>query len=134
MSVNTRKVKIISFIITSLFAGVAGALFAHILQFISPRVFDIVKSTDILIMVYLGGIGSVGGSIIGAVIFTVLLEVLRPLGMWRMVLMPLVLVFLMIFRPLGIMGMRELRWFVPGYELIASKLWRKNKGVDHVES
>lgn len=134
MSVNTRQVKLLSFIISSFFAGVAGALFAHILQFISPRVFDIVKSTDILIMVYLGGIGSVGGSIIGAVIFTVLLEVLRPLGMWRMVLMPLVLVFLMIFRPLGIMGMRELRWFVPGYELIASKLWRKNKGVDHVES
>lgn len=134
MSVNTRQVKLLSFIISSFFAGVAGALFAHILQFISPRVFDIVKSTDILIMVYLGGIGSMGGSIIGAVIFTVLLEILRPLGMWRMVLMPLVLVFLMIFRPLGIMGMRELRWFVPGYELIASKLWRKNKGVDHVEN
>ncbi len=134
MSVNTKQVKLLSFIISSFFAGVAGALFAHILQFISPRVFDIVKSTDILIMMYLGGIGSIAGSIIGAVIFTVLLEVLRPLGMWRMVLMPLVLVLLMIYRPLGIMGMRELRWFVPGYELVASKLWRKNKGVDHVES
>lgn len=134
MSVNTKQVKLLSFIISSFFAGVAGALFAHILQFISPRVFDIVKSTDILIMMYLGGIGSIMGSITGAVIFTVLLEVLRPLGMWRMVLMPLVLVFLMIYRPLGIMGMRELRWFVPGYELVASKLWRKNKGVDHVES
>ncbi len=134
MSVNTKQVKLLSFIISSFFAGVAGALFAHILQFISPRVFDIVKSTDILIMMYLGGIGSIAGSITGAVIFTVLLEALRPLGMWRMVLMPLVLVFLMIYRPLGIMGMRELRWFVPGYELVASKLWRKNKGVDHVES
>src|SRR5665648_68310 len=127
MSVNTRQVKMLAFVISSFFAGVAGALFAHVLQFISPRVFDIIKSTDILIMVYLGGIGSIAGSIIGAVIFTVLLEVLRPLGMWRMVLMPLVLVLLMIYRPLGIMGLREFRWFIPGYDLFASKIWRKKK-------
>ena len=127
MSVNSRQVKMLAFVISSFFAGVAGALFAHVLQFISPRVFDIIKSTDILIMVYLGGIGSIAGSILGAVIFTILLEVLRPLGMWRMVLMPLVLVILMIYRPQGIMGLREFRWFVPGYDLLASKIWRKKK-------
>jgi branched-chain amino acid transport system permease protein len=127
MSVNTRQVKMLAFVISSFFAGVAGALFAHVLQFISPRVFDIIKSTDILIMVYLGGIGSIAGSILGATIFTVLLEVLRPLGMWRMVLMPLVLVILMIYRPRGIMGLREFRWFIPGYDLVASKLWREKK-------
>lgn len=127
MSVNTRQVKMLAFVISSFFAGVAGALFAHVLQFISPRVFDIIKSTDILIMVYLGGIGSIAGSILGATIFTVLLEVLRPLGMWRMVLMPLVLVILMIYRPRGIMGLREFRWFIPGYDLIASKSWREKK-------
>ncbi len=127
MSVNSRQVKMLAFVISSFFAGVAGALFAHVLQFISPRVFDIIKSTDILIMVYLGGIGSIAGSILGAVIFTILLEVLRPLGMWRMVLMPLVLVILMIYRPQGIMGLREFRWFVPGYDLFASKIWRKKK-------
>jgi branched-chain amino acid transport system permease protein len=55
MSVNTRQVKLLAFVISSFFAGVAGALFAHLLQFISPRVFDIIKSTDVLIMVYLGG-------------------------------------------------------------------------------
>ncbi len=77
MSVNTRQVKLLAFVLSSFFAGVAGALFAHVLQFISPRVFDIVKSTDILIMVYLGGIGSIAGSILGATVFTVLLEVLR---------------------------------------------------------
>ncbi len=99
MSVNTRQTKMLAFTLSSFFAGIAGALFAHVLQFISPRVFDIVKSTDILIMVYLGGIGSIGGSILGASIYTILLEVLRPLGMWRMVLMPLVLVILMLYRP-----------------------------------
>lgn len=131
MSVNTRQSKLMTFVISSFFAGIAGALFAHLLQFISPKVFDIIKSTDVLIMVYLGGIGSIAGSILGATIYTVLLEVLRPLGQWRMVLMPLVLVLLMIFRPRGIMGLRELRWFVPGYDLFATKRWRAKKEAGH---
>jgi len=129
MSVNTRQVKLLAFIISSFFAGIAGALFAHLLQFISPRVFDILKSTDILLMVYLGGIGSIMGSILGATIFTVLLEVLRPLQEWRFVFMPLVLVFLMIYRPRGIMGLREFRWFIPARDLLASKIWRLKKEV-----
>jgi branched-chain amino acid transport system permease protein len=127
MSVNSRQIKLLAFIISAFFAGVAGALFAHLLQFISPRVFDIVKSTDILIMVYLGGIGSIAGSILGATIYTVLLEVLRPLGMWRMVLMPLVLVILMVYRPRGIMGLKEMRWFVPLHDLVGALRWRKKK-------
>lgn len=131
MSVNTNQIKLLAFTLSSFFAGIAGALFAHILQFISPRVFDIIKSTDVLIMVYLGGIGSITGSILGATIYTVLLEVLRPLGMWRMVLMPLVLVLLMIFRPRGIMGMREMRWFVPHIDLNALKIWRSRKEAGH---
>jgi branched-chain amino acid transport system permease protein len=134
MSVNTRQTKMLAFTLSSFFAGVAGALFAHVLQFISPRVFDIIKSTDILIMVYLGGIGSIAGSILGATIYTLLLEILRPLGMWRMVFMPLVLVILMIYRPRGIMGLREFRWFIPGYDLIASKRWKQKKEANHVDA
>src|SRR5690606_30503621 len=99
------------------FGGVAGALFAHQLSFINPGSFDIVKSTEILVMVYLGGIGSLAGSIVGAVVFTLLSEALRDLGTWRMVVMPLILVFLMLFRPRGIMGFRELTWFLPRREL-----------------
>ena len=121
MSVNTRQVKLVAFVTSSFFAGIAGGLFAHLLQFINPRMFDILKSTDILIMVYLGGIGSMAGSILGATIYTVLLEWLRPLGIWRMVLMPLVLVLLMIYRPRGIMGLREARWLVPARDLVAGK-------------
>jgi branched-chain amino acid transport system permease protein len=89
--------------------------------------FDILKSTDILIMVYLGGIASIAGSIIGAVIYTILLEILRPLGIWRMVLMPLMLVLLMIYRPRGIMGMKEIRLFMPLRDLVTEKLWRHKK-------
>lgn len=127
MSVNTNHVKVLAFTVSSFFAGVAGALFAHLLQFINPRAFDILKSTDILIMVYLGGIGSIAGSLIGATVYTVLLEVLRPMGIWRMVVMPLILVLLMIFRPHGIMGLKEFRWFVPVRDILASKLWHEKK-------
>ncbi len=133
MSVKTRQVKLIAFTVSSFFAGIAGGLFAHLLQFISPRMFDLVKSTDILIMMYLGGIGSIAGSILGATIYTVLLEILRPLGVWRMVLMPLTLVLLMLFRPRGILGLREFRWFVPGHDLAIGKTAtgvRQKKVVD----
>jgi branched-chain amino acid transport system permease protein len=125
MSVDTRRVKVLAFVISSFFAGVAGALYAHVLQFITPRAFDIIKSTDILIMVYLGGIGSIAGSIIGATVYTVLLEVLRPMGVWRMVFMPLVLVILMLYRPKGIMGLREFSWFVPMRDMLAARLWKQ---------
>lgn len=111
--VNTRRVKIKAFMIASFFAGAAGGLFAHLLQFISPRIFDIMKTTDILVMVYLGGVGSIGGSVVGATLFTVFQECLRPLGVWRMIIMPLLLVLLMLFRPNGIMGMREFAWLRP---------------------
>jgi branched-chain amino acid transport system permease protein len=112
-SVDTKKIKIYAFLISAFFTGVAGGLFAHLLQFINPRSFSILKSTDMLVMVYLGGIGSLTGSLLGATIFTVLLELLRPLGLWRWVAGPLLLVVLMIFRPRGIMGLKESRWFIP---------------------
>jgi len=113
MGVRTSQVKLQGFVVSAFFTGIAGALFAHLLQFIDPPTFDIIKSTEMLVMVYLGGIGSIGGSILGATIYTVLLEILRPLEMWRMVLMPLLLVLLMIFRPRGIMGLKEFFWFIP---------------------
>jgi branched-chain amino acid transport system permease protein len=121
MGVDTRKAKLAAFVVSSFFGGVAGALFAHQLQFINPGVFDIVKSTEILVMVYLGGIGSLGGSILGAAAFTILAQVLQPLGTWRMVILPLILVLLMLFRPRGIMGMREFPWFIPRREFPAKE-------------
>jgi|UniRef100_A0A7V6A1U4 branched-chain amino acid transport system permease protein len=112
-SVDTRRLKVYAFCIGAFFAGVAGGLFAHLLQFINPRSFSILKSTDMLVMVYLGGMGSLTGSLLGATIFTLVLEFLRPLGLWRWVIGPLLLVFLMIFRPEGIMGFKDPRWLQP---------------------
>jgi branched-chain amino acid transport system permease protein len=113
MSVHTRKIKVMAFAVSAFFAGIAGGLFAHLIQYINPGMFDIVKSTDILIMIYLGGIGSITGAILGATGYTLVLEILRPLGMWRMVLLPLLLIVLMIFRPRGIIGISEFKWFRP---------------------
>ncbi len=116
LGVDTRRVKLHAFILSASLAGLAGGLFAHVVQFITPRSFDIVRSTEILVMVYLGGIGSLAGSILGATIYTVALEWLRFLGQWRMAIAPLLLVFLMILRPTGIMGLREFVAFIPREE------------------
>ena len=74
-----------------------------------------------LVVIVVGGIGSLAGSILGATAFTFLSQVLQPLGTWRMVIIPLILVLLMIFRPRGIMGMREFSWFVPRREFPAKE-------------
>lgn len=108
MSVNTRRVKLIAFMLSSGIAGIAGGLFAHVLGYINPGTFTIMKSTEIMVMVYLGGMGSLSGSILSAILFTVLMEFLRPLQVFKWVLIPLVLIILMLFRPEGIMGNREL--------------------------
>ncbi len=143
VSVNTRQVKLLTFVFSSFLAGVAGGLFAHELQFINPRSFTILKSTDMLVMVYLGGIGSLGGSILGATVFTLVLEglrtVLQQLGIsqeWRLVVAPLMLILLMIFRPRGIMGLREWRFLLPREErpeaLLEQRRQVRARGVKQV--
>ena len=109
MSVNTKRVKMIAFMLSCGLAGLAGGLFAHGPGgYINPGTFTILKSTEVMVMVYLGGMGSISGSIISAIGFTLLLEVLRPLGVFKWVLIPLLLVVMMLRRPSGIMGSKEL--------------------------
>jgi len=108
MSVNTNKIKTISFMVSSGLAGVAGALFAYVVGYVNPGSFNILKSTEALVMVYLGGMGSLSGSVLSAILFTVLLEALRPLQIIKWIVIPLLLVVLMHFRPEGIMGNKEL--------------------------
>ena len=67
MGVNTRRMKLVAFMLSSGMAGVAGGLFAHILGYINPGTFTIMKSTEVLVMVYLGGMGSLSGSILSAI-------------------------------------------------------------------
>ncbi len=113
MSVNTNKIKTITFMLSSGLAGIAGGLFAYIIGYVNPGSFNILKSTEVLVMVYLGGMASLSGSVISAMVFTVLLEALRPLQIIKWVVIPLVLIIVMQFRPEGIMGNRELSDIFP---------------------
>ncbi|KAB1440898.1 branched-chain amino acid ABC transporter permease [Pseudodesulfovibrio senegalensis] len=108
MSVNTNKMKLVAFMLSSGLAGVAGGLFAHVIGYVNPQSFNILKSTECMVMVYLGGMGSLSGSVLSAVLFTLLLEALRPLQIVKWVIIPLILVLLMQFRPEGILGNKEL--------------------------
>lgn len=108
MSVDTNKIKTISFMVSSGLAGIAGGLFAYVIGYVNPGSFNILKSTEVLVMVYLGGMGSLSGSVLSAVLFTIMLEALRPLQIIKWIVIPLVLVILMQFRPEGIMGNKEL--------------------------
>jgi branched-chain amino acid transport system permease protein len=108
MSVNTRRAKMVAFMLSSGLAGMAGGLMAHILGYINPGSFTIMKSTEALVMVYLGGMGSLSGSVLSAILFTLVLELLRPLQVIKWVVVPLLLILLMLFRPEGLMGQREL--------------------------
>ncbi len=108
MGVNTQRAKMVAFMLSSGLAGMAGGLFAHILGYINPGSFTIMKSTEALVMVYLGGMGSLSGSVLSAVLFTLILEILRPLQLYKWVVVPLILILLMLFRTEGLLGHREL--------------------------
>ncbi|MFH1077300.1 MAG: branched-chain amino acid ABC transporter permease [Pseudomonadota bacterium] len=113
MGVNTKKMKLVGFLVSSGIAGIAGGLFAHVLGYINPGSFSVMKSTEVMVMVYLGGVASLSGSVISAISFTLLMELLRPLQVFKWILIPLLLIILMIFRPEGIMGNRELTDLFP---------------------
>ncbi len=113
MGVNTNRIKLVTFMISSGLAGIAGGLYAHTVGYVNPKSFDLLKSTEALVMVYLGGMGSITGSVLSAVIFTLMLELLRPLQIIKWVAIPLLLIIIMQFRPEGIMGHRELSDIFP---------------------
>lgn len=77
MGIDTRHIKVVAFMLSAGLAGIAGGLFAHILGYVNPGSFSIMKSTEVLVMIYLGGMGSLSGSVLSAVLFTVLLELHR---------------------------------------------------------
>jgi len=110
LGVDTTRYKVLAFVLGSFFAGVAGGLFAHFLGYLNPSSFQFLKSIEVIAMVVLGGMGSISGAVIAAVLLTVLPEVLRPVKDYRMVLYSLMLIILMITRPQGLMGSRELSW------------------------
>lgn len=120
MGIDVAHYKVVAFVISSFFAGLAGGLLAHYIGFIDPNMFNFTKSVDAVIMVVLGGMGSLSGSMIGAIIVTSFPEFLRVFEKYRLVIFPLILIVLMLVRPKGIMGHREL------WELLTDG-WKKKR-------
>ncbi len=137
MGIDVFRVKLLSFVISAFFAGVGGALLAHHLTTIDPKQFMFLKTFDVLLIVVLGGIGSISGSVISAVVVTIMMEALRfldgPLNLIffkteglpgiRMVVFSLLLMAVILFRQQGLMGRRELSWELLGELLALPRQW-----------
>ena len=102
IGINPVRYKVTAFVVGAFFAGIAGGLYAHHKQFLSPTGFDFLKSIDILVMVILGGMGRTVGVIIAAVLLTILPEALRGFAEYRMILYSLLIIGIMIARPQGL--------------------------------
>ena len=111
IGIHVFRYKMISFVISAAYAAVGGALYAHYLGYLQPLMFQLTKSTEMTIMVIFGGLGSIGGSVIGAVLLTFLPELLRSFANWRLVFYGAAVVLIMISRPQGLMGGMELTDF-----------------------
>ena len=107
MTVNTRRTKFLAFLFAAFWAGVAGGLFAHVLRYVNPSTFGIQKLAEVLAMVYFGGLNSVYGAIVGATSISLLGEALRPLEIFKWIIIPLLLILVMIFRPTGLIAFKE---------------------------
>lgn len=108
IGVNAVRAKTLAFVVGAFFGGVAGALYASYFYFIKPDLFGFLKSIDVLVIVVLGGMGSLSGSVIAAVLLALISTFLQPFPELRMVIYGLVMVLIMVFRPQGLMGDREL--------------------------
>ena len=106
--INTTYYKLLAFILAAFFAGVAGALYAHHVGVLNPSKFDFNYSVEILVMVVLGGMGSITGSVISATVLTILPELLREFSTYRMLVYSLILIVVMLFKPSGLLGQREI--------------------------
>ncbi|CFW99258.1 ABC transporter, permease [Syntrophomonas zehnderi OL-4] len=108
MGINTTYYKVLAFVIGAMFAGLAGAMYAHYFYIIKPGTFNFMKSFDILVMVVLGGLGSTTGAVIAAIFITLLTAALQKWAAIRMILYAFILIVIMIYRPQGLMGNKEL--------------------------
>ena len=108
MGINTTKYKVVAFTIGAFCAGIAGALYASYFYFLKPDLFGFLKSIDVLVIVVLGGLGSISGSILAAILLALISSYLQSFPEVRMIIYSLLLIIIMIFRPQGLMGSKEI--------------------------
>jgi branched-chain amino acid transport system permease protein len=108
MGVDTTRAKVVAFVFAAFFAGIGGSLYAHQVGALDPKELGFMKSIDLVIIVVIGGMGSITGVVLGATILVVLPEIFRQFADYRMIAYALALIAVMILRPQGIMGVKEL--------------------------
>jgi branched-chain amino acid transport system permease protein len=108
MATPTTRLKVLAFSISAATAGIAGGLFAFMQSGIRPEDFRFDKSIDMIVMIIIGGLGSISGAVVGGIFVAVTLELMRDLQEYRLVLYALLLIVIMIVRPQGLFGTREL--------------------------
>lgn len=108
MGISTTRYKVTAFIIGAFFAGIAGALYASRFYVLKPDSFGFLKSIDILVIVVLGGLGSISGSVVAAILLALISSYLQSFPEIRMIIYSTTLIVIMLFRPQGIMGSKEL--------------------------
>ena len=131
--VNTTFYKVLAFTVSAFFAGVAGALYAGYTGILTPGNFTFMTSVNILVMVVLGGLGSMAGSIIAAGILTALPLALQSFNKYRMVIYALLLIAVMIFKPSGLLGRYDFSLTRILEKAINGRLFQKSRkaGEDH---
>ena len=116
----------IGFVIASFIGGIGGALYAPLIGFVKPDLASFNNSVNHLIYVVLGGMGSVTGSVLAAFVLTILQEFLRFLRDYRLLIYPLILICMMLFRPQGLLGTNELCFFkIPDYFKVIGNWFKK---------
>jgi len=123
--VNLTYYKVFTFAVSAFFAGVAGALYAGYQGSLFPKSFDFMQSINILVMVVLGGMGSMMGSVIAATVLTALPLVLQSLSEYRMLIYSLLLIIVMIFKPSGLMGNYDFSFTNLLEDLLNGRLFKK---------
>lgn len=108
MGIQVTKIKVMIFIFGALFASVAGSLYASFYYVIKPETFGIARSIDFLMIVVLGGMGSISGTIAAAIFMSLLTVFLQSFAQLRMIIYALALIILMIYRPTGLLGAKEI--------------------------
>ncbi len=126
--INTTYYKLLTFALSAFFAGIAGGLLAQQLGLVAPTTYGFNKSIDVLMMVVLGGMGSITGSVLSASVLTLLPELLRGFAEYRMLIYSVVLIIVMLFRPKGLLGRAELR-VLPLYEKVLRPLFRAKRAA-----
>ncbi|MBU5427047.1 branched-chain amino acid ABC transporter permease [Tissierella pigra] len=116
MGINTTFYKVLAFAIGAFFAGIAGSLYANYFYFIKPDSFGFMKSIDILVIVVFGGMGSIEGSILGAILLSIISLFLQGIPELRMVVYSVVLFAIMVYRPTGLLGKGEFKLWKKGAE------------------